>query len=256
MKARNLIIGIAATSVAAGSFALPTVVSAHSTVSISLVAIKMVVPSTVTRAGAFKFEVLGTGTFKSFDIYRKESLTGNSFVKIASHRNGKTYIDTEMDGFNNTTYGMVPYSGLNGTGSKGAEAYSPTFSPYSYTEEQAYFGNSGTFQTDTSTKYFGTHALESTSAGADVVYYDSCDYNDGLIIGTGPSGGIGSVYVNGTFKGTINFYSATVTGFSVAFKYGTAVSECNTFDIVQTGTGAGGGVDMWFTGVTEARGTF
>jgi len=77
------------------------------------------------------------------------------------------------------------------------------------------------------------------------------------VIGTGSSGGIGTVYLNGTTDkiGTINFHSSSVTGTTVAFKYGTATAECNTLYIVQTGTGAGGGSDMWFTAVVETDDT-
>jgi hypothetical protein len=42
-----------------------------------------------------------------------------------------------------------------------------------------------------------------------------------------------------------------VTGTTIAFKYGTGTAECNQFYIVQTGKGAGGGSNMWFTGVVE-----
>jgi len=259
VKSRHLIVGAAATLAAVGSFALPAGVFAHTdAASISKVAIKLVTPSTVNSQGSFELTVTGTGTFDSFDLYRRASnLTGSTFALIASKVNGKTYKDTEQDSFGATQYEMVPFSGKNGTGTEGAATYSVgPFYPTTWPQDEVYYQYSGSGGTVSSSKYFGGSALETTSSGAGVSTF-SCAWNVGLVIGTGSSGGIGTVYLNGTTDkiGTINFHSSSVTGTTVAFKYGTATAECNTLYIVQTGTGAGGGSDMWFTAVVETDDT-
>jgi len=256
VKSRHLIVGAAATLAAVGSFALPAGVLAHTdAASISKVAIKLVTPSTVNSQGSFELTVTGTGTFDSFDLYRRASnLTGSTFALIASKVNGKTYKDTEQDSFGATQYEMVPFSGKNGTGTEGAATYSVgPFYPTTWPQDEVYYQYSGSGGTVSSSKYFGGSAWETTSSGAGVEFFNGCDWNDGLVIGTGSSGGIGTVYLNGTTDkiGTINFYSSKVTGTTIAFKYGTGTAECNQFYIVQTGKGAGGGSNMWFTGVVE-----
>jgi len=152
----------------------------------------------------------------------------------------------------------VPYNGTDGTGTKGANSpYSPSFYPYAVPSDY-WDSPSSDATTISSHKYFSGSALETSDLG-DYAYPDTCDdYNDGFIIGTGPEGGIGQVqlwngsaYVN-VPDGTIDFYSARVSGFSIEFKYGTGIATDNLFKVVETGPGGGGGNDMWFTGIAVA----
>jgi hypothetical protein len=251
MKARNVILGTAATLAAAGSFALPTVASAHvSATSISKVSIKMVAPSTVTTQGAFTMQVSGTGTFKSFDIYWRATGIGTSYVLLKHGVNGKSYKATvapASDG--QVTFEMVPWSGLNGTGSTGAPAYSVSFYPLDIASGQNDCSvTNGTWTSLTGSKWFGGEAIETTGP-ATVYCYGGYDYNDGLVIGTGPGGTTGKVYINSATTGTnVNFSSSTTKGFVVGYKAGQGVPmNYNSYKIVTTGSG-----HMWFTGIVEA----
>ncbi len=250
MKLRTPIIGALALVALTGSFGVAPVQAAGNTVSLSKVEIKMVVPSTVNNQGSFKLQVLGVGTFKSFDLYRKAANISGSFVKIKSKVNGKSYTDTEQDAFGQTTYGMVAWSGLNDTGSKTAEVYSLSFYPASET----YGGNTsfcydtnGTGTVVTGSKWYGGSAFEVT--GPDTVwcypYYYS--YNDGMVIGVGPGGATASVYANGTgTPTTINFKATTTNGFTVGYKHGLGTAHSTGYEIVNTGSGT-----MWFTGMIQ-----
>jgi hypothetical protein len=248
MKLRNPIIGVVASLALAGSFGVGPVHAAGN--ALSKVDIKMVVPSTVNNQGSFKLEVLGVGTFKSFDLYRKASNISSNFVKIKSKVNNTNYIDTEQDGFGEVTYGMVPWSGLNDTGSKGAEVYSLAFYPASETEgggTSYCYDNSGTGTFVTGSKWYGGKAFE--TVGPDTVwcyaYYYS--YNDGMIIGVGPGGATAKVYPNGTGTGTtIKFNASSTNGFTEGYKHGLGTSNATSYEIVNTGSG-----DMWFTGMVQ-----
>jgi hypothetical protein len=221
----------------------------------------MIVPSTISNQGAFSMEVLATGSgYKSFVLYKRTANISKNFVKVKTV-NGKTTKDLETpDSSGQVTYEMQPFSGLNATGSKGAMSVpSPSFYPYGVTAEQGYwFVNSGTYTTLNGSKYYGGQAIETTSAGASATPFNCTDYNDGFVVATGPQGGIGTVqqydYNTSTWTtiGSINFYSSTVKGFEILFKHGTGTAEDNYFQVVQTGTGAGGGIDMMFTGIAVA----
>jgi hypothetical protein len=251
MKIRNIAIAAAATLAASVTTALPVGVSAHmEAASISKVSIKMVVPSTVNTQGSFKLSISGVGTFKSFDLYRKASNISGSFVELKSKVNGKAYTDTEQDSFGETTYGMVPWSGLNDTGSKGAEVYSLSFYPASETEgggTSFCYDDNGTGTYVTGSKWYGGEAF--VVSGPDTVwcyaYYYS--YNDGMIIGVGPGGATAKVYANGTGTGTtINFNASTTNGSTEGYKHGLGTANATQYEIVNTGSGT-----MWFTGMVQ-----
>jgi hypothetical protein len=90
--------------------------------------------------------------------------------------------------------------------------------------------------------------LQTTGNGATVSWTADDSYNVGVVIDTGPKGGVGQVYVNGKkvkgSAGLINFYSAKTTGCLVDFKTGTASPQVNTIEIVAVTAGAKGGFDM------------
>jgi hypothetical protein len=248
----NTIAAFGAAALAASlTTVLPAGVSAHvSAASISKVSIKLVVPSTVNTQGSFELSISGVGTFQSFDLYRKAAGISNKWVKIASKVNGTAYVDTEQDSFGKTTYGMVPYSGTNDQGSKGAEAYSVAFYPASETyggNTSFCFASSGNSTTVSGSKWYGGEALETTGPATVWCYPYYYSYNDGLVIGTGPLGGSATVYVNGSGAGTaISFHSSHQNGFTVGYKHGSGTSEAEEYEIVNTGSG-----DMWFTGMVQ-----
>ena len=251
MKGRNAIVGIATLAAAVGSFALPTVAAAKTNATTVAVNIKMVVPSKVNNQGNFELQVIGSGTtFKSFDLWRKATNIGSSFVKIKSKVNGTSYIDTDQDSFGEVTYGIVPWSGKNDTGTKGAEGYSVAFYPASETyggNTSFCYASSGTSYNLTGTKWYGHEALETVGPATVWCFPYYYSYNDGVIIGVGPGGGTAEVYVNGSGKGTsMNFDSSTTNGFTEGYKHGAGTPEASSYEIVTTGSG-----DMWFTGMVQ-----
>jgi hypothetical protein len=249
MKLRNPIIGAVASLALAGSMGVG-VAHAGTSTSLSQVEIKMVVPSKVNTAGSFEMQVLGVGTFKSFDLYRKAANLSGSFVKIKSKDNGKSYIDTEQTSYGQTTFEMVAYSGLNDTGSK-VTGYSNAFYPEAETIQSGAFycyDSNGTGTDVTGSKWFGGVAF--MVSGPDTVYCDTYyyTYNDGMIIGVGPTGASSvSVYANSAAAGTMSFHSSTANGFTEGYKHGKATASYFYYKFVNSGSG-----DMWFTGAVQA----
>lgn len=236
MKTRNLILGLAATAAAATSFALPTVASAHTTVPfVSQVDIKLVSPSSITSGGAYNLQALAVGgsSLCSFGLYRYTAYYGWQYLGRYS---GSSTIDLVQDYYYYMQYGMVPYDCV---GNQGSESYSQSFYPNTWDNPFNVIAGSGT--TVFSSKYYGGSALQTTTGlGTEVEWNTDDSFNDGVVIGTGPQGGIGTVYVNGVKKGTINFYSSTVHGMKVAFKFGTYTAQFNTITIIMTGSSHGG----------------
>jgi hypothetical protein len=244
MKTRSLIIGLVASLAAAASFALPTAVSAHTnngTPYINEVDIKMVVPSTIGSSGNYQLEVLAADGFSmcSFYLYRYTEDYWGGWQYLGDF-SGSTYFDNIIPSeFGSTEYEMIP---LACNSVSGAGTYSDDFYP---TIQDDPFGSiSGHLSTVYSGKYYGGDAQETTTPGAEVYWYDNCTYNDGVVIGTGPQGGIGTVYVNGVRSGTINFYSKKVAGKKEAFKYGTYDGQCNEI-VIEAGRGTKGGYSMY-----------
>jgi hypothetical protein len=238
MKARNLIIGLVATgTAAAGGFALPTVASAHTNVPfVSQVDIKLVSPSTITSTGAYKREVLARShsNLCSFYLYRYTDYYG--YWQGLGHYSGTSTIDLIQQYFGYTEYEMIPYDCY---GNSGSGNYSDNFNPNAW--DNPFYVTAGSATTAYSTKYFGGSALQTTTGlGTQVEWNTDYSYNDGVVIGTGPKGGIGTVYVNGVKKGTINFYSLKVHGMKLAFKFGTYNPEYNSIVIRMTGSSHGG----------------
>src|ERR1022692_4580470 len=237
MKQRSLILGIAAVAAAGGSFALPTVASASVTVPfINQVDIKLVSPSTITSGGAYELQVLAGGgsSLCSFGLYRYTSYAGG--WQYLGRYSGTSTTDELQDYFDYTEYGMIPY---DCNGNQGSENYSQSFYPNTW--DNAFGLVAGSAVYTYSSKYYGGSALQTTTGlGTEVQWYTDDSFNDGIVIGTGPQGGIGTVYINGVKKGTINFYASTIHGMKLAFKFGTYTAEYNTILIRMTGSSHGG----------------
>ena len=237
MKARNFILSIAASGAAAASFALPTVASASVTVPyVNQVDIKLVSPSNITSSGAYELDVLAGGGFSmcSFGLYRYTQWWGG--WQYLGRYSGSATIDQIQTYFGYTEYEMIPYDCF---GNSGSANYSQEFYPNVW--DNPFYLVSGSATDVYSSKYYGGSALETLSGLGTVVQWNTDDsYNDGVVVGTGPQGGIGTVYVNGVKKGTINFYSSTVHGMKLMFKFGTYFAEYNSIQIRMTGSSHGG----------------
>jgi len=245
MKLRNPIIGVVASLALAGSFG----VAAHAAPlvpSITNVSTKMVLNSKITLSGAFELQLgAGPGSLNvcSFDLYRYTDWAGG--WQYLGHYGGNTTTDEMEQYFGLTEYGMVPY---DCSGNSGAEGFSNEFYPYAFDSSSgAWSVASGSWTTVSNSKFYGGSAIETLSAGATVDFNNECAYNDAIVVATGPSGGIANAYVNGVKQsGTINFWSKKAGYLKVEFKYGTAGTNCSTFQFVETKHGKGGGNDMWF----------
>jgi hypothetical protein len=151
--------------------------------------------------------------------------------------------------FGTTEYEMIPYSKTGEKGTVGTGAYSVAFYPESYgLGDQVCGAMSGSWTSVTGSQWFGGEALETTGPAV-VDCYAGRDYNDALVVGTGPAGGTAKVYVNSTGAGTtVNFRSATTKGFEVLYRDGSGTPmDGNVYEVVNTGSG-----DMWFTGLVAA----
>jgi hypothetical protein len=241
MNARHLILGIAATVSAAGFVALPTGATARTLApSASAVSLKMVTGVAVKGAGDYEIEVSATHPVDmcSFKLWRYTDYWG-SFQYLGSY-NGTSMTDELLDNFVEAEYEMQPF---DCSGNHGAFAFSAEFWPM--VQDNPFAGSAGSFKTVSNKKFFGGSALETLTDGSAAEWHTSSMFNLGVVVDTGPTGGIGTVSVDGTSMGTINFYSAKLGSRLVEFKYGTPNAASVRVDVVCTGKGAGGGYDMW-----------
>jgi hypothetical protein len=260
---RSATIALAAGTLLAG-LALPTAASAQSIVPnvpfAAGVSIGLVKPSIITTSGGYEVLVKEISPAPGncyFYLYRYTSWYGG-WQWLGSYAGTQT-TDEMQPYFGYTEYDMLPRDCY---GNVGAAAYSPAVTPTvfdisgTWTASDAPNLTAGYGQTVYSSAYYGGAALETTSKGATVMWNTDYDLNQGLVIGTGPRGGIGTVTVGGpglttANKGTINFYSATVHGRLLAFKFGTAAGQYTWIRIVATGQGKTGGFDMYFDAAIE-----
>jgi hypothetical protein len=244
MKLTNMLFAAGAGVALAGSFVAPaSAAPTHpNTPYASGVSLKLVEPSTIASNGAYEENVSETPPFSasdcSFYLYRYTDYYGG--WQYLGLFNGTQTDDLVQDYFGFTEYGLVP---RDCSGNQGSEVYSAGF--YPTTVDNPFYIVTGSGMIISSPKYYGGSALQATSGiGTRVRWNTDCLYNVGIVVGTGPKGGIGTVYVDGAKKGTINFHSATVAGKKLLFKFGTSFSAYHTIDIVTTGRGAGGGYFM------------
>jgi hypothetical protein len=248
MKTKNAIVGIAVTLAAGASFAG----TAHASGSVPVVGqvdTKMVLPSTLTTSGQFEIEILagpGSHDVCSFYLYRYTSASG-SWSYLGDY-SGESTTDTVYESLGYIEYEMVPF---DCSSNEGSAQYSNEFTPYIFSYS-AFDVTAGSWEDTSSSKDYDGHSLETLTRNATVTINDENAYNDGIIVETGPTGGIGTVYVNGTkMSPTINFYSKSPGYEKLEFKFGTYVEQTNTFKIVATGKGKKGGYDMWFTALAQ-----
>jgi hypothetical protein len=255
MKLRNILIGTAASMALVAGFAGTTSRAAVSAPFITGVSIKLEVPTTLTKAGSlagsFNINIVETGANSDdnyFYLYRDTASRGNELID--NFYAGQTTTDLVLDSFGATTYEMVAcqYSGFcqsDGGGPDGG-VQSVTFTPR--TIDNPFSVTSGTGSVVSNTKAYGGTELQTTGNGATVSWTADSAYNVGVVIDTGPKGGMGQVYVNGKkikgAAGLINFYSAKTAGCLIQFKTGTANAQVNTIKIVAVSAGPKGGFGM------------
>jgi hypothetical protein len=256
MKIRTGVIGVAASLVLAGSVAGTAHASVSTVPFITGVSLKMVEPGTLTKsgslAGSFDVDIIEDGassTANYYNLYRITAEYGDQ--EIETEQYGQSATDLVLDSFGTTTYEVQACEYDYGTcqvdgGGPHGGVESVTFTPK--TLDNPFAVASGTGSVASSSKYYGGSALQTTTSGASVTWTTDDVYNLGVVIDTGPKGGIGTVYVDGKkvkgAAGQINFYSAKVTGCIVDFKFGTSSAEVHTITIVETEAGAKGGVNM------------
>jgi hypothetical protein len=251
MKLRNLLLGGVASLGLVSGFAGVTQAAPMrpNAAVVSAVDLKMVLGSKVSPTGAFELEILagpGSHGVCHFYLYRNTNSYG---WQLLGYFSGTTTTDTIAEDFSFTYYEMIPYSC---SGVAGTPAYSVQF--YPRIQDYAWFTSvSGSWGLGSSKNDYLNDVFYTTGRSAAAQISDDCSYNDGIEIGTGPQGGIGTVYVNGVkMSPTINFYSKSVSGGKVEFKFGTASDSCNTIEFVATGKGKGGGYDMYLNAMVQA----
>jgi hypothetical protein len=256
MRFKSVLIGTAAGLVLGGSV-VGTAHAATGTVPfITGVSIKMITPGTLTKSGAlagsFDIDILETGASNGagfFNVWRDTTEFGDQ--EIDSFQSGNVGTDLVEDSFGTTTYEIVAceFSNSNcqsdGGGPHGG-VDSATFTPS--TIDNPFVITTGTGAVTSNAKYYGGTALQTTTNGASVTWTTGSVFNLGVVIDTGPKGGIGQVYVDGKkikgSAGLINFYSAKLAGCLVDFKFGTASATAHTVKIVMTTAGTKGGFAM------------
>ena len=136
-------------------------------------------------------------------MYRQTAEFG---FQSLGHYSGTSTTDLVAQGWGTSYYQMVPYDcGSNVGTAKDSETFTPDVFDNTSTEWGVL---SGSWTTVTSSKFYNGSALETLSAGASVDYNNTGAFNDGVVIATGPSGGIATAYVNGVKQpGTINCWS-------------------------------------------------
>jgi hypothetical protein len=259
MKARNLIVGGLASVALVTALAGTTHAAPTAAPFITGVSLKLISPSTLTKAGSlsgsFDVNIVETGTNSNdnyFYLYRDTASRGDENL---GYLTGQSNVDLVLDSFGATNYEIVAceYSGYCQTDGGGPHGgvVSSTFSPATLDNP---FSGTGTVVSSVKHYYDGT-ALQTTGSGATVTWTASDAYNVAVVVGTGPKGGIGQVYVNGKKvngpAGQINFYSAAAGGCEILFKTGTANPQVNTIKIVSISAGAKGGFDMWLDAGVE-----
>jgi hypothetical protein len=116
-------------------------------------------------------------------------------------------------------------------------------------------GNDSTFggYTDvTDANAYGGEYQQVSGLKSRVTRHTGRVYSFGLYGETGPQGGIGTVYVNGTKAGTINFYSPAFGHYrTLLFKDGSETEQSAVFYVQMTGAGKGHGTTMYIDSFPE-----
>lgn len=241
------LIGLAA--VAGASLAATSVPAAASSVpSAAGVVIHPIAPSNLAASGAFVEKIVEANPSPSncgFFLYRgvsSPSQFGLSYTYLGFHKGTQaTDIPPQPAGY--LQYKLLP---TDCAGNVGLPVYSTEVIP-AVSDASLWWVASGAATTVYSTKYYGGSAVQTTGKGAVVAVGGDTYWNYGLVVGTGPRGGVGTVFVNGVKSGTINFYSATVGGEKVSFvAVGINPFVETVIDVVATASGSGGGNSMYF----------
>jgi hypothetical protein len=248
-------LGIAIVVGALALTAIPQTSHAQAAVaSVAGVSFKLVEPSTISPwvgpgdYGDFEISVSQTVPYSdcSWDLARYNDFFGPVDVadKVAP---GSSVVDLAWPArWLQTVYYITPY---DCSGNAGATVTSATFSPATVNDPfRSIVGSSTVVK---SKKYYFGDALETTVRNDEVEWNTDDVYNLGVVVGTGPQGGIGTVYVDGVAKGTINFYSTKIAGRRLLFKYGTGTAAAHTIVIIATGKGSTGGFDMFLDAAVE-----
>lgn len=217
----------------------------------SEVAITQVTPGVLATGGQFQVQLtlLNATDVCGFTLYR---YTGSSGTRYLGSYSGTRTKDLASPSWGYTYYYAYP---RDCNWNYGEAAYSQTVYPTVADESSAAYVMSGSGSRVAQSGAYGNDVLRTTSRAARVRFYTGDSFNNALAVTTGPQGGVGTVYVNGVRKGTINFYSSTPKHRQLKFKFGAADAAYRTIDIVQTGVGARGGVQMYLdalTGIDDA----
>jgi hypothetical protein len=208
----------------------------------SSVSTALVTPSTLVNNGGYDVTLSEVGASPDnagFFLYRYTEYTG-SWQYLGSYSGTQTTDLVEGEYFGDVQYEMIPY---DHNGNEGSGVYSNEF--YANVVDNPFTVVTGNAKYIYSSHYFSGSELQTTTGiGTRVRWYTDYNYNQGVVVGTGPKGGTGTVYVNGVKKGTISFYSKTNGYSKVLFRYGTSNGASNTIDIVATAKGKGGGTNM------------
>lgn len=242
---KRLLVGVGLSTALIGGTAAPA--QAHTDVAFAnRVDYNLVVPSVLAPNGAYQVTVKVVGASQDFcGFYLYRSVDGGGFSYKGRYY-GTSTNDQLQTYWYSVQYAVTP---LDCNGNDGDPVYTVAIDPTVL--DDPFYVWSGSANTVHTNKAYGGSMLQGNSIGTRLRFRTDWTYNVGLVAGTGPAGGIGTVYVDGVRKGTINFRSSRPAYKKVLFKFGTASPQYHTVDVVTTGRGASGGTKTWLDAGVE-----
>ena len=215
--------------------------------SASGLAMKLVSPSTLASNGSYKLQlslqnpssnVCGTGLSRAI---QNDPNGHPGTYEIVARFPGTKFTDLASTSWGLTTYRANP---RDCNGNFGAPVFTPTFTPT--VVDDPFNLPSGVGVLRTAANAYGGAQLQVTSGVNSHARWSTDDvFNLGVVIGTGPHGGIANLFVDGVKKGQINFYSAKAVYRKVTYSYNTPSDHVHQIDVVTAKQGTGGGTEMY-----------
>jgi beta-N-acetylhexosaminidase len=130
----------------------------------------------------------------------------------------------------------------DGAGNVGAWRYGPAFRVY-LRQQSSVVQFSGPWSTIAGTSYSGGSIASSTARGASASYTFT-GQAIGWVAVRGPTGGLAAVYLDGTYRTTINLYAAAAAPLSIVYAFHWSGNGTHTIRIVNLGTAGHSRVDI------------
>jgi hypothetical protein len=113
--------------------------------------------------------------------------------------------------------------------------YGSTFQPLVSDQSSTSVTYSGSWNTSSSTYYYGGTIRYATAASASTSYTFT-GYSIGWVAYRGPTRGSATVYVDGVLKATVSLYSSTYASKPVAYTFSWSTNGVHTIQVVDDGT--------------------